>query len=56
VCPPRSSKPRTTWRDKDAYDRAAAKLADMLVENFLQFAEEAGSEITAAGPRGAESR
>jgi phosphoenolpyruvate carboxykinase (ATP) len=45
--------PRTTWRDKDAYDRAAAKLADMFVENFQQFAEEAGPEITAAGPRGA---
>ena len=31
--------------------RAAAKLADMFVENFQQFAEEAGPEITAAGPR-----
>jgi phosphoenolpyruvate carboxykinase (ATP) len=50
--------PRTTWRDKYPYDRAAAKLADMFVENFQQFAEEAGPEITAAGPRGAavESR
>jgi phosphoenolpyruvate carboxykinase (ATP) len=50
--------PRSTWRDKDAYDRAAARLADMFVENFQQFAEEAGPEIAAAGPRGAavESR
>jgi phosphoenolpyruvate carboxykinase (ATP) len=49
---------RTTWRDRDAYDRTAAKLADMFVENFQQFAEEAGPEIAAAGPRGAavESR
>jgi phosphoenolpyruvate carboxykinase (ATP) len=50
--------PRSTWRDKDAYDRAASKLADMFVENFQQFAEEAGPEVTAAGPRRAavESR
>jgi phosphoenolpyruvate carboxykinase (ATP) len=50
--------PRSTWADKTAYDRAAARLADMFVENFQQFAEEAGPEITAAGPRGAtvESR
>jgi phosphoenolpyruvate carboxykinase (ATP) len=50
--------PRSTWKDKAAYDRAAAKLADMFVENFQQFAEDAGPEITAAGPRRAavESR
>jgi len=45
--------PRSTWSDRDAYDRAAARLADMFVENFQQFAEEAGPEIAAAGPRGA---
>jgi phosphoenolpyruvate carboxykinase (ATP) len=45
--------PRTTWTDKSAYDRTAAKLADMFVQNFQQFAEEAGPEIAAAGPRGA---
>jgi phosphoenolpyruvate carboxykinase (ATP) len=45
--------PRSTWKDKAAYDQAAAQLADMFVENFQQFAEEAGPEITAAGPRGA---
>jgi phosphoenolpyruvate carboxykinase (ATP) len=45
--------PRSTWSDKGAYDRAAAKLAEMFAENFQQFAEEAGPEIAAAGPRGA---
>ena len=45
--------PRDTWRDPAAYDAQAAKLADMFAENFKQFAEEAGPEITAAGPRGA---
>jgi phosphoenolpyruvate carboxykinase (ATP) len=50
--------PRSTWADPTAYDRTAAQLADMFVENFQQFAEEAGPEVTAAGPRGAavESR
>ncbi|HVR28222.1 MAG TPA: phosphoenolpyruvate carboxykinase (ATP), partial [Thermoanaerobaculia bacterium] len=49
--PPEILEPRSTWRDGHAYDRSAAKLADMFVENFQQFAEEAGPEIAAAGPR-----
>jgi phosphoenolpyruvate carboxykinase (ATP) len=44
--------PRSTWRDPEAYDRKAAELASMFSENFAKFAEEAGPEVAAAGPRG----
>jgi phosphoenolpyruvate carboxykinase (ATP) len=43
--------PRSTWRDQDAYDRKARELARMFRDNFEQFAEEAGPEVTSAGPR-----
>ena len=42
--------PRSTWSDGEAYDRQAARLADMFVENFEQFAAEAGEAVVAAGP------
>jgi phosphoenolpyruvate carboxykinase (ATP) len=42
--------PRATWRDPDAYDRSAQKLARMFRENFAKF-EDAGPDIAAAGPR-----
>jgi phosphoenolpyruvate carboxykinase (ATP) len=44
--------PRSTWRDPLAYDAKARALAAMFVENFAAFADEAGSEIAAAGPHG----
>ena len=31
--------PRSTWADKDEYDRTAAKLVDLFVDNFAEFAE-----------------
>ncbi|HTG78091.1 MAG TPA: phosphoenolpyruvate carboxykinase, partial [Sphingomicrobium sp.] len=31
--------PRSTWADKGDYDRTAAKLVDLFVENFAEFAE-----------------
>jgi phosphoenolpyruvate carboxykinase (ATP) len=42
---------RSTWRDPDAYDRKARELARMFRDNFEQFADEAGPDVVAAGPR-----
>lgn len=42
--------PRNTWTDQAAYDQQAAKLANMFVENFKQFEDQASQEIIAAGP------
>jgi phosphoenolpyruvate carboxykinase (ATP) len=43
--------PRATWRDPEAYDRKARELAGMFRDNFRKFAEAAGPEVAAAGPR-----
>jgi phosphoenolpyruvate carboxykinase (ATP) len=43
--------PRSTWREPAAYDAKARELAAMFYENFAAFAEDAGAEIVAAGPR-----
>jgi phosphoenolpyruvate carboxykinase (ATP) len=43
--------PRSTWRDKDAYDRKAAELAGMFRRNFERFPD-AGEAVAAAGPTG----
>jgi phosphoenolpyruvate carboxykinase (ATP) len=43
--------PRSTWIDKDEYDRTAAKLVDLFVENFGQFAEHVEEGVRQAGPR-----
>ncbi|MGE0815179.1 MAG: phosphoenolpyruvate carboxykinase [Vicinamibacterales bacterium] len=43
--------PRGTWADADAYDRQAAKLAQMFVDNFKTFAGDVDAAVVAAGPR-----
>ncbi|HGY10090.1 MAG TPA: phosphoenolpyruvate carboxykinase (ATP) [Oceanithermus profundus] len=43
--------PRQTWADPAAYDEAARNLARMFQENFARFADGAGEEVRAAGPR-----
>ena len=42
--------PRNTWRDKDAYDKKAAELADMFKRNFEKFSKQASNELIMAGP------
>ena len=43
--------PRNTWRDRDAYDATANKLAASFVKNFEQYANAANDEIMAAAPK-----
>ena len=42
--------PRNTWKDKEAYDKKADKLAGMFNSNFSRFEKQAASEILEAGP------
>lgn len=42
--------PRSTWADKDEYDRTAARLVDLFVENFAQFADHVDEGVRQAGP------
>jgi phosphoenolpyruvate carboxykinase (ATP) len=46
--------PRNTWADKDEYDRTAARLVDLFVENFAQFAEHVDEGVRQAAPRVAQ--
>jgi phosphoenolpyruvate carboxykinase (ATP) len=43
--------PRNTWKDPDAYDRTAMKLAELFDKNFEKYAPGANEEVKAAGPR-----
>jgi phosphoenolpyruvate carboxykinase (ATP) len=42
--------PRSTWADKDAYDRQAAALAAMFTANFAAYADGVTDDIRDAGP------
>src|SRR5687768_10013296 len=42
--------PRSTWADKEAYDRQALTLAGMFAANFAAYAEGVTDDIRAAGP------
>ena len=50
VVPAEVLKPRKTWADPTAYDREAAKLAQMFAENFKAFGASVTPEVRAAGP------
>ena len=43
--------PRQTWPDKQAYDATAAKLVDLFVDNFAQFANHVDQGVREAAPR-----
>jgi phosphoenolpyruvate carboxykinase (ATP) len=42
--------PRDTWRDRQAYDAQARKLAELFRENFEQFADQVPQAVREAGP------
>ena len=42
--------PRSTWADKDEYDRTAQKLVQLFVDNFEQFADHVDASVRAAAP------
>lgn len=42
--------PRQTWKDPEAYDKAAEQLAKRFHENFKEYEKDAGDEILAAAP------
>ena len=46
--------PRNTWADRNEYDRTAAKLVDLFVENFAQFADQVDEGVRQAAPRVAQ--
>ncbi|CAN5331637.1 phosphoenolpyruvate carboxykinase [soil metagenome] len=43
--------PRETWADKDAYDATAAKLVDLFVENFAEFADHVEEGVRQSAPK-----
>lgn len=42
--------PRDTWKDPEAYDAAAARLADMFRENFRKYEGQVDEVVKRAGP------
>ena len=43
--------PRSTWADPEEYDRTAAKLVDLFVENFAQFVDHVDEGVRQAAPQ-----
>jgi phosphoenolpyruvate carboxykinase (ATP) len=46
--------PRGTWASPADYDRMAAKLVDLFVENFAQFADQVDEGVRQAAPKAAQ--
>jgi phosphoenolpyruvate carboxykinase (ATP) len=46
--------PRNTWADKAEYDRTAAKLVDLFVSNFAEFAPHVDEGVRQSGPKAAQ--
>lgn len=44
--------PKNTWKDKEAYDTTARKLAGLFRENFSQYENSVDAEVRKAGPKG----
>ncbi|MGN0003476.1 MAG: phosphoenolpyruvate carboxykinase (ATP) [Sphingobacterium composti] len=49
--PPEVLNPRTTWTDTEAYDKQALALANLFVNNFKQYEDQASEEILSAAPK-----
>ena len=47
--------PRETWANKAEYDATAAKLVDLFVENFAQFADHVDEGVRQAAPKTTEA-
>jgi phosphoenolpyruvate carboxykinase (ATP) len=43
--------PRDTWKDQEAYDAQALKLAGMFRDNFKKFSDQVSQDIKDAAPR-----
>ncbi|HEY1142870.1 MAG TPA: hypothetical protein VGE68_02425, partial [Sphingomicrobium sp.] len=43
--------PRATWSNPAEYDAMAAKLVDLFVENFAQFADQVDDGVRQAAPK-----
>jgi phosphoenolpyruvate carboxykinase (ATP) len=48
--------PRNTWSDPAEYDAMAAKLVDLFVENFAQFADQVDEGVRQAAPKRAQQQ
>lgn len=45
--------PRSTWKDKAAYDQTAEKLSKQFNDNFVKYKDGCNAETLAAAPRAA---
>jgi phosphoenolpyruvate carboxykinase (ATP) len=43
--------PRATWADQAAYDRQAAKLVGMFIDNFAKFEDHVDAGVRSAAPQ-----